>query len=59
MILAAGDSIRMGSPKALLAGPDGRPFVASIVRALASAKAGMKMMSGRAFFTNSLLPTRF
>ena len=37
MILAAGDSTRMGSPKAILDTPDGRPFVASIVRALAAA----------------------
>ena len=27
IILAAGDSTRMGSPKALLPDPDGRPFV--------------------------------
>ena len=37
VILAAGDSTRMGSPKAILETPDGRPFVASIVRALAAA----------------------
>ena len=36
VILAAGDSTRMGSPKATLDAPDGRPFVASIVRALAA-----------------------
>ena len=34
IILAAGDSIRMGSPKALLPGPDGRPFVNRIVDTL-------------------------
>ena len=34
IILAAGDSIRMGSPKALLASPDGRPFVNRIVDTL-------------------------
>jgi molybdenum cofactor cytidylyltransferase len=32
IILAAGDSTRMGAPKALLSAPDGRPFVAHIVR---------------------------
>jgi molybdenum cofactor cytidylyltransferase len=32
IILAAGDSTRMGRPKALLPGPDGRPFVARLVR---------------------------
>ncbi len=37
IILAAGASSRMGSPKALLAAPDGRPFVARIVRALLAA----------------------
>jgi len=37
IILAAGDSTRMGRPKALLADPDGRPFVARLVRALAGA----------------------
>jgi len=38
IVLAAGESRRMGSPKALLAMPDdGRPFIASIVRAFASA----------------------
>ena len=37
IILAAGESTRMGSPKALLADPDGRPFVARIVRAFAVA----------------------
>jgi molybdenum cofactor cytidylyltransferase len=38
VILAAGASTRMGSPKALLAAPSGRPFVAAIVRALAAAQ---------------------
>lgn len=37
IILAAGDSTRMGRPKALLADPDGRPFVARIVRTFAEA----------------------
>ena len=36
VVLAAGDSIRMGSPKAILDAPDGRPFVVSIARALAA-----------------------
>jgi len=34
IILAAGDSKRMGSPKALLLTPDGRPFVTRIVETL-------------------------
>jgi molybdenum cofactor cytidylyltransferase len=34
IVLAAGDSVRMGSPKALLASPDGRPFVTRIVHTL-------------------------
>jgi CTP:molybdopterin cytidylyltransferase MocA len=37
IILAAGESTRMGSPKALLHDPDGRPFVARLVRAFAGA----------------------
>ena len=37
LILAAGSSTRMGRPKALLADPDGRPFVARLVRTFASA----------------------
>jgi molybdenum cofactor cytidylyltransferase len=37
VVLAAGDSTRMGSPKALLAAPDGRPFVARVVATLAAA----------------------
>jgi molybdenum cofactor cytidylyltransferase len=37
IILAAGESVRMGSPKALLAAPDGHAFVARIVRAFAAA----------------------
>jgi molybdenum cofactor cytidylyltransferase len=36
IILAAGDSTRMGRPKALLADPDGRPFVARLVRTCAA-----------------------
>jgi molybdenum cofactor cytidylyltransferase len=38
IILAAGDSTRMGRPKALLPDPDGRPFVARVVRAFAAAQ---------------------
>ena len=37
IILAAGDSIRMGTPKALLPDPDGRPFVARLVRSFSAA----------------------
>ena len=37
IILAAGDSIRMGSPKALLPSPDGRAFVTRIVHTLQEA----------------------
>ena len=37
VILAAGDSTRMGSPKALLLTPDGKPFVAAIVATFAAA----------------------
>ena len=37
IILAAGDSTRMGRPKALLADPEGRPFVARLVRTCAVA----------------------
>ena len=37
IILAAGDSTRMGRPKALLPDPDGRPFVARLVRTFAAA----------------------
>jgi molybdenum cofactor cytidylyltransferase len=37
IILAAGDSTRMGRPKALLPDPDGRPFVARLVRTFLSA----------------------
>ena len=37
IILAAGDSTRMGTPKALLPDADGRPFVARIVRTFAAA----------------------
>jgi len=37
IVLAAGDSIRMGSPKALLPSPDGRPFVTRIVHTLREA----------------------
>jgi molybdenum cofactor cytidylyltransferase len=37
MVLSAGESARMGSPKALLHDPDERPFVARIVRTLLTA----------------------
>jgi molybdenum cofactor cytidylyltransferase len=37
IVLAAGESTRMGSPKALLPERDGRPFVARIVRTCAEA----------------------
>ena len=37
VILAAGDSTRMGSPKALLLSPRGSPFVVSIVETFAAA----------------------
>ena len=37
IVLAAGDSTRMGRPKALLPDPDGRPFVARVVRAFSAA----------------------
>ena len=37
VVLAAGDSTRMGSPKALLTAPDGQPFVVRISRAFTSA----------------------
>ena len=37
IILAAGDSTRMRRPKALLPDPDGRPFVARVVRAFSAA----------------------
>jgi molybdenum cofactor cytidylyltransferase len=37
VILAAGASVRMGSPKALLMTPSGRPFAAAVVRAFLDA----------------------
>lgn len=37
VVLAAGDSARMGRPKALLAAPDGQPFVVRIGRAFTDA----------------------
>ena len=37
IVLAAGESTRMGRPKALLPDPDGRPFVARLVRTLVDA----------------------
>lgn len=38
IVLAAGESTRMGSPKALLTSPDGLPFVVRIVNAFQDAK---------------------
>jgi molybdenum cofactor cytidylyltransferase len=38
IVLAAGESTRMGSPKAVLTAPDGLPFVARIVNAFHDAK---------------------
>jgi molybdenum cofactor cytidylyltransferase len=37
VILSAGESSRMGTPKALLPDPDGRPFIARIARTFAAA----------------------
>ena len=37
VILAAGDSTRMGRPKALLPDPDGRPFVVRLARTFSAA----------------------
>ena len=37
VVLAAGDSTRMGAPKALLTAPDGQPFVVRISRAFTDA----------------------
>jgi CTP:molybdopterin cytidylyltransferase MocA len=49
IILAAGDSTRMGSPKALLNAPDGRSFVARVVRTWHSAGVtGIAVVTGRA-----------
>lgn len=48
VILAAGASTRMGSPKALLRAPDGRPFVARVVRTLTDAGVGpIVVVTGR------------
>src|SRR5215212_184682 len=48
VILAAGDSTRMGSPKALLLTPDGRTFVAALVETFAAAGiAEIVVVSGR------------
>ena len=48
IVLAAGDSIRMGSPKALLKSPDGRPFVTRIVDTLREAGiAELVVVTGR------------
>jgi molybdenum cofactor cytidylyltransferase len=47
VILAAGESTRMGFPKALLPAPDGRPFVARIIRAfLASGVDAVTVVTG-------------
>jgi molybdenum cofactor cytidylyltransferase len=40
IVLAAGESTRMGAAKALLPDPDGRPFVARLVRTFAAAGVG-------------------
>src|SRR4030095_15830276 len=48
VILAAGDSTRMGSPKALLLTPDGRTFVEAIVETFAAAGiADIVIVTGR------------
>jgi molybdenum cofactor cytidylyltransferase len=48
IILAAGDSTRMGSPKALLPAPGGDPFVVRIIRTLhAAAVADLVVITGR------------
>ena len=48
VILAAGDSTRMGSPKALLLTPDGRTFVAAIVQTFTTAGVGdIVVVTGR------------
>jgi CTP:molybdopterin cytidylyltransferase MocA len=38
IVLAAGDSTRMGTPKALLLTPEGQPFIVSILLAFAAAQ---------------------
>ena len=48
VILAAGDSTRMGSPKALLLTPDGRTFVTAVVETFAAAGiAAIVVVTGR------------
>ena len=48
VILAAGDSTRMGSPKALLLTPDGTPFVTAIAATFAAAALdGIVVVTGR------------
>ena len=47
VILAAGDSTRMGSPKALLSTRDGRPFVVAIADTFAQAGLESFVVTGR------------
>ena len=48
VILAAGASMRMGTPKAMLEAPDGRPFVVRVIRALlAAAVEDIVVVTGR------------
>jgi molybdenum cofactor cytidylyltransferase len=47
VILAAGDSTRMGSPKALLSTRDGRPFVVAIADTFAQAGLETFVVTGR------------
>ena len=48
VVLAAGDSTRMGSPKAVLNAPDGRAFVARVIRTLLAADlADLLVITGR------------
>ncbi len=50
VVLAAGASVRMGTPKALLLDPDGRPFVARVIRTLQTAGlADIVVVAGTAF----------
>jgi molybdenum cofactor cytidylyltransferase len=48
IVLAAGDSVRMRAPKAVLPAADGRPFVARIVQTLrAAGVANLAVVTGR------------